>query len=107
MEYKIRASTLNKGSYKALEKEYKAVADWTITAHCNIKLTDRGITNEELFDVVGNGKLVEYHTLHQSRRVLIKDDKWVVVLDLKDHAVITVFTSGAYGQEENQLFGGS
>ena len=107
MGYRIHAITLNTASLKALEREYKTVTDWKISTHCSFTLERRGISTATLFNVIDKGLIVEYHTMNETRRVLLKREDICVVLDLDTHDIITIFPSNKTGQQENQLFGGS
>ena len=107
MDYRIRATTLNRASLNALTKEYRAINDWKVSIHCEVKLKDRQFTHEELFDVVDNGELIEFHPIDINRRVMLHKDGVCVVMDLTDQTIVTIFKKGERGQEDNILFGGS
>ena len=92
MGIKIHANKLTNRAKKALYKEISNTQQWGFTTYALDKIQKREIPVEILSKTIAKGKLVEFHTNKESRRVLLRDDGGTcAVVDLDKQSIITAY----------------
>jgi len=91
MEKKIHSLSLNDDCSASLMTEMKKTK-FTVTPYFKKRLVERGLSTTDIINALTNGKLIEYHTLKGTRRLLVRDDTGTcVVIDLDTKNVITTY----------------
>ena len=107
---RILTSRLAVTTRKKLLKEVHSV-DLNITPYTNMRLQEREIPSEEVFNVCREGELIEYHNEKGTRRVLLRDvNGTCVVVDLDNHCIVTAYSNDPdnnhpHLQRDKYLFG--
>ena len=88
---KIHSSSLNPVCVKSLLREMKSYK-YTVTPYFKNRLVERGLTVADIKTALTHGKLIEFHRLKGTRRILVRDDAGTcVVIDLETKNVITAY----------------
>ena len=96
MEMRIHARRLAPSFKKSLYNEVSKVKKWEFTSYSLDKIYKRGISVKNLGEAVVKGKLIEYHTKGDSRRVLLRcEEGTCAVVDLDKQAIITAYKNTA------------
>lgn len=96
MFLKIHANRLSNKVKKQLLNEVDGVNEWDFTSYSLDKIQKRGIPVDNLSHTIAEGKLIEYHTKKDTRRVLLRDvDGTCAVVDLDKKAIITAYKNNA------------
>lgn len=96
MDMRIHAKRLSPKFKRELYREISKVKEWDFTSYSLDKISKRGISVENLGGAVVNGKLIEYHTKGDSRRVLLRyEEGTCAVVDLDKQAIITAYKNHA------------
>ena len=91
MGKKIHGLSLDYDCSVALMTEMRKTK-FTVTAYFKKRLAERGLAVTDIKNALSHGKLIEYHTLKGTRRLLVRDATGTcVVLDLDTKNVITTY----------------
>jgi len=91
MKKKIHSLSLDPGCVSSLMTEMRKTK-FKVTAYFKTRLAERGLSVTDISKALSNGKLIEYHTLKGTRRLLVRDATGTcVVLDLDTKNVITTY----------------
>jgi len=113
IEMRIHATRLSSKFKRQLYNEVSKVNEWGFTPYSLDKISKRGISVETLGKAVVKGRLIEYHTKGDTRRVLLRcEDGTCAVVDLDEQAIITAYKNHADFDHPNldrtkYLFGAS
>ena len=110
MLLKIHASRLSRSNVRNLKQEALDVK-LKFNPYTLRRLEQRDITKAEVLNTVKNGTLIEYHTLKEDRRILLRDVNGVcIVLNLDGGRIITAYRNNIddnhkYINKKSYLFG--
>ena len=91
MGKKIHGLSLDHDCVVSLMTEMRKT-EFKITSYFKIRLAERGLSVTNIKNALTHGKLIEYHTLKGTRRLLVRDATGTcVVLDLDTKNVITTY----------------
>ena len=91
MGKKIHSMSLDYDCVVSLMTELRKI-EFKGTSYFKVRLAERGLSVTDIRNALTHGKLVEYHTLKGTRRLLIRDATGTcVVLDLDTKNVITTY----------------
>jgi len=91
MEKKLHSLSLDPNCVISLMTEMRKIK-FTVTSYFKTRLAERGLSVTDITNALTHGKLIEYHTLKGTRRLLIRDSTGTcVVLDLDTKNVITTY----------------
>ena len=95
MGKKIHGLSLDYDCSVALMTEMRKTK-FTVTSYFKKRLSERGLAVTDIKNALSHGKLIEYHTLKGTRRLLVRDSTGTcVVLDLDSKNVITTYFNRA------------
>ena len=88
---KYHGLSLDSKCVDALLREMKTYK-YTVTPYFKSRLTERGLTVDDIKDALTHGKLIEFHKLKGTRRILVRDSSGTcLVIDLDTKKVITTY----------------
>jgi len=91
MKKKFHSLSLDPGCVTSLMTEMRKTK-FTVTSYFKTRLAERGLSVTDIRGSLTHGKLIEYHTLKGTRRLLVRDATGTcVVLDLDTKNVITTY----------------
>ena len=91
MAKKIHGLSLDHDCVVSLMTEMRKI-EFKVTGYFKIRLAERGLSVTNIKNALTHGKLIEYHTLKGTRRLLVRDATGTcVVLDLDSKNVITTY----------------
>ena len=92
MDMRIHNKKLASNFKRKLYKEVSTVPKWGFTTYALDKISKRDIPVESLSHTVVKGRLIEYHTKEDTRRVLLRnEDGTCAVVDLDKQTIITAY----------------
>ena len=90
---KIHVDTMSPSMRRNLYKEIKAIHIWGRSRHFKEALQERDLSfsSTELFNMIGDSNLIEFHTNHGSRRVVVRhmNTGICMTLNLDSHDILT------------------
>ena len=112
---RIHRKHLAPSTIKKLMVEVRAIRSWTFSPHFNENVVKRqlSITEEVVNEIIMSGSLIEFHTLKQSRRVVLRHmpTGTTMVIDLDGKVVVSAWHNDVKDNHTNldttqYLFGG-
>ena len=110
MAKKLHGLSLNPDCTNSLLREMKSYK-YSITPYFRSRLTERGLTVEDITLALTHGKLIEFHRLKGTRRILVRDSAGTcLVIDLDTKNVITTYFNRSHDNhstlKKNEYIGG-
>lgn len=97
MEFRKHFTELNAKELEAINTAIHDTNNYKLSKHCKEKIEQRHIDITEIYKTIRIGKVIEYHYIDNSNRVLLRSKQHYqkrficVVVDIKTHEVITVY----------------